>query len=204
MNPTDKLNLPSRLRESSFKRYELHIKSAVAEFPNVYIVKMIREGSLVTFASRMRDAMASLAAYRWESEIINMDRFDEFYPKIKVSHVMPDRVVIGSAENIKAYYTEQNINLPPNQFECFTNKAAASVVDATILPVGETTSSTVVSLSQDTHDAGVELKFLADLAALRLLNSAVEITISAEQAQYLEDNFDVVLTKVNDNTYTMQ
>lgn len=203
MNPTDKLNLPSRLRESTFKQYEKVIAHAVVTMPHCFIQQQEQvKGSLATFASRLRDAMASLATYRWESEIVNMDKFEELYPLIKVSHIMPDRVVIGSAEAIKLHYQQ---NLPPNQFECFTSSTQASVVDSKSI-VNETTlnASVIVSLSQDTHDAGVELKFLADLAALRLLNSVVEIKISAEQAQYLEDNFDVVLTKVNDNTYTMQ
>ena len=208
MNPTDNKNLPSRLRESSFRRYELTIQAAVASFPNVIEISekhAVATVNLVTFASRLRDAMASLAVYHWTSEKVDMDKFDEVYPKLKVSHVMPDRVVIGSAENIKSYYAEQN--LPPSQFECFTPLASAKLsVTSAETPANATIGNTsiAVSLSQDTHDKGVELKLLAGLAALRLLLSPVEIAIDTEQASYLEENFDVVLIKVEDNKYIMQ
>ena len=207
MNPTyNKTNLPSRLRESTFHAYEYHIQAAVACFPEVYVVQSVT-GSLATFSARFRDAMASLVMYRWTSELVNMDKFDEAYAMIRTSHVMPDRVVIGSSEKIKEYYAEQN--LPPSQFECFTPLASAklSVTSSEPTPTSAIASdcgSVAVSLSQDTHDKGVELKLLAGLAALRLLLSPVEIAIDAEQASYLEENFDVVLIKVEDNKYTMQ
>ena len=205
MNPTNTNNLPSRLKESSFRRYENTIQHAITEFPEVIIYKENDLGiSCSTFASRLRDAMASLVMYRWTSEVINMDKFDELYSKIKVSHVIPNIVVIGSLESIKQFY--KNENLPPSQFECLTR---TSVVDANsqttpVASIAGNSEAVVVSLSQDTHDQGVELKFLAGLAASRLLNSAVEIQITAEIAKSLEDNYDVVLTSIGENKYTIQ
>ena len=203
MNPTNNKNLPSRLRESSFRRYEQHIQTAVASFPNVIVISEKYGASLVTFASRLRDAMASLVMYHWESQIIDMDKFDEIYPKLKVSHVMPDRVVVGSAECIKEYYQQQN--LPPDQFECLTNTSVVSQTTSKISASSPDSSIAVaVSLSQDTHDKGVELKLLAGLAALRALSQPIQIEIDNEQATWLEDNFDVVVTKVTDTTYNLQ
>lgn len=209
MNSTStdiKSSLPSRLRESSFRTYERHIHSAVVAFPNVVIFMQKDDSSLITFASRLRDAMASLVMYRWTSDKIDMDRFDELYPKIKVSHVVHDRVVVGSIEAIKQYYKDNNIkNLPPSQFESFTPSPALKVSASTPLSssVSPEVIPTHVPLSQDVHDKGVELKLLAGLAALRLLSQPVVLEIDVEQAQWLEDNYDVVLNKQDDGKHTM-
>lgn len=200
---TTKSNLPSRLREPAFKRYEEAIQSIVARFPEVTVFD---KGNLVTFSARLRDAMASLVLYRWTTDKVDMDKFDEHYPQIKVSHVMPDRVVVGSAENIKRYY--QSI-LPPSELESFTTSEIATAKQSSaVAHVSEhAMSNAVVSvpLATDTHDRGIELKLLARLAAERLLTQQVQIQIQidAEQAEWLEQSFDVVLNKVNDGLYTL-
>ena len=213
MNATD-LNsslpsLPSRLRESTFRTYESAISSAVAAFPEVVVWTRV-EGSFATFAARLRDAMASLNKNGWRSDVINKVKFYDHYNEIKVSHVMPDRVVVGSVEKIKEYYTSViNINdlnkvLPPSQFESIASSTPIQAVSTSSVVVDDSTI-VPVPLSQDLRDKGVELKLLAGLAASRLLAHAVEIEIDAERAEWLEQNFDVVLRKhdTDNNKYIM-
>lgn len=202
-------SLPSRLRESSFRTYEHAIASAVNEFPNVVVWTKV-DGSFATFAARLRDAMASLYKHNWVTDKIDKYKFATNYHAIKVSHVMPDRVVVGSLEKIKEYYA--NEVLPPSQFESSPagnippSLGIGSTPTPTIVPSSVGNDSIVpVPLSQDLHDKSVELKLLAGLAALRLLAQGVEIEIDAERAEWLEQNYDVVLRKhdTKENVYIM-
>lgn len=140
-----------------------------------------------------------------------MEKFDANFVKIKVSHILPSLVVVGSAENIKHFYEQQN--LPPDQLESLTIgshvlsthapnvvKSAMQVASSTTAPLSEVS----VLLSQDTHAKDIELKLLAGLAALQLLSQRVVLEIDQVKAEWLEQNFDVVLTKQDDQHYVMQ
>lgn len=64
--------IPWRLREDQFRRYETILKNAVERFPLVFTVNLRNYNlptSLVTCAARLRDAKISYSRFNWPSTI---------------------------------------------------------------------------------------------------------------------------------------
>lgn len=73
--------IPYRFREQSFRRYERVIESVVNQYPICFSVNPKDQGyTYLTFSNGLRNAMASLLKYNWQTTI-NMARFRELYPK---------------------------------------------------------------------------------------------------------------------------
>lgn len=92
--------LPSRLSETSFRRYEPFIKEVVDIFPRpLQVAPSLMGLAPTTFAARFRDAKNSLALYQWQTDV-NLARFMQIQSEIEASH-QGDFVVIGSAETVQ-------------------------------------------------------------------------------------------------------
>lgn len=73
-------NLAPRFREDAFRRYESIITHAVAVHPARYVIPPRPGISQETVSCRLRDAMRSLALYRWQPTSVDMVKFDTAYP----------------------------------------------------------------------------------------------------------------------------
>lgn len=171
--------LPSRLKESSFKNYENHIALAVHDFPAVVVFESI-QGSVATFVARFRDAMSSLHTYNWATITIDMDKFRACYLDLAVSHY-ETKAITGSRTRIREYKSKGSEGWQ-------SNPVREGVVEPVELP----------NLSRE------EIKFLCRLASQRLLSCPIVVSgIDEENAQYFEENFDVRVDKREDGKFTI-
>jgi hypothetical protein len=96
MNQAD---LPDRMREKAFQRFEPDIIAIVQAYPMCVELDPSRlDLAPTTYCARLRDAMTSLREYRWATAI-DMTRFDSIWNKIQVSHTRLG-VLGGSREAI--------------------------------------------------------------------------------------------------------
>lgn len=95
--------LPHRFRELSFRFYEPYIAQVVRAFPQPITIRPSTVNlSPITFACRFRDAIKSLAKYKWGTTEVNMDKFLTCYEQIGVSEGGNAGVLtIGDKKNLK-------------------------------------------------------------------------------------------------------
>jgi len=122
------INLPPRLRESSFRIYEAVIAQAVFAHPdNLLIPVESIDVSPVTYAARLRDAMLSFSIHRWQSRI-DFYRFSDLYHK----HQLPvrhdgDTIRIGKAPKVVTPSMPTTSVAQPDAF-VVANRGEATVV----------------------------------------------------------------------------
>ena len=89
--------IPYHLSERHFRRYEPYLRDIVAAWPTVVtFVPKPPVASEQTLSSRIRMAIKSLAIYKWQPTIVNMQIFEKCHDKIYVSTtVRPGYVVCG-------------------------------------------------------------------------------------------------------------
>lgn len=78
--------LPSRLRESSFRKYENFIAEGIKNFPQHTTFPAPASGkpNLTTFCARFRDALSSYKTYKWPSKVIDEEKFKKFNDNISI------------------------------------------------------------------------------------------------------------------------
>lgn len=163
--------LPSRLRESAFRKYEETIRTIVQEYPAVVQVSL-NGLATVTVAGRLRDAMASLYKYRWQTDI-SMGKFLEVYPTVIVTH-RGTALFAGSKEELN--------RLNP------TMPAVATPVRLGLTPVQE--EPAILDETQ--------LAVICDLVAKRQLASFTfkwNGELLDTQIKKLEENYDIRIDK---------
>jgi hypothetical protein len=176
MNST---NLPSRLREAAFRRYEDAIAQIVRAFPKVVVLRP--DGNVNTYCARLRDAMLSLGRHKWLTNKVNLADFDEYYADIIISH-QGDEIHCGSREMLKAHH---NFDAPAIQ------------VDQAIV----NSPSPVTYRVTSNFSALAVLCYLASQRALQCPIKLLEMDQS--NVKWCEDNYDVALTKNEDGSYTL-
>lgn len=169
-------HLPSRLSETSFRDYEPVIAQIIATWPKV--VKVEAQGKApITVAARLRDAKLSFERYRWPTTLFDPAAFDKIKDSIRVAH-KGDCVYAGSITSLKTLDVKD------------AQVATASLMSAIPLTV-EITDNT-------------QLRLIAWLAAKRAFAMPIILAnIDEENAEWLEDNFDVDVTKNKDGSYTL-
>jgi hypothetical protein len=90
------MNLPQRLSERAFRRYESVIAAAVNVYPDVIDLTPV-SGSVFTFIGRFRDAISSFRQYSWSSDV-----FKTIPDDLQVAHV-DNKVICGSVAKIKEF-----------------------------------------------------------------------------------------------------
>lgn len=180
MPPTN--SLPSRLRESSFRKYEDDIAKIVENFPTAIV--FTPKGNVITYVARLRDAILSFQIYAWESNVIDRAKFAQAYENMVVSHSHEnDKVLAGGRLEVKKARlgNEQGI--------------------LTEFKVGYT--QTAVELNETELDSN-QVAFLCLLASKRLLTNPIRTNcMNAEDKRHLEDEFDVMIEDNQDGTFTI-
>lgn len=93
-------SLPHRLRESTFRRYEPTLKTAVDKFPLVVRVDPSSYGlSASTVACRLRDAKFSLLKYHWETTL-NVAKFRNIADQFAVHQREDGMVELGPLQRV--------------------------------------------------------------------------------------------------------
>lgn len=190
---TTPLALPSRLRESSFRRYEHVITQIVSAFP---MAVKINHGaaSPVTFTARLRDAMKSLYDHHWTTSSIDVAKFRYNYLDLRVSH-RENGVFAGSKAGL-------------DMLSEITHSIAEATPCTEPVKTYQRIDEEVPSLELNnlTRD---EVKLLCLLSAQRAFVRPIEITaewlISEEEVSALLGAYDIALDKVEDkvNTYLL-
>jgi hypothetical protein len=168
---------PAHLSERTFRRFEPYIRKAVASSPTPVTITPIGLRP-VTFAARMRDAIRSFSIYRWQSDI-PLERFLELYERRDLTTTLDDggMVIIGPLG--------QGKTLAP----------AGQIVDR---------ASHNNEMSVWTNPNPLELRALCILLSNRRIPGPFRLTLCPdeviEQVPFVEENFDVAVTKVNDHT----
>jgi len=117
------MNLPNRFTESAFRRYEAIIANIIDSYPAPVTInpKDIRL-SCETVSARLRDAITSYRAHRWESTVVD-DRIDNMLISVRV---LPNGLVVASGPGgVNAVNTTQptktaeiNLNETPIKVLC--------------------------------------------------------------------------------------
>lgn len=181
MNTTQPNDLPDRLSEKAFRRYEKWITLATELFPKSLVIG-VHECPVkpTTFVARLRDAMVSFRTYNWPpNPSLDRNKFDRFYDKIRVVRYQHETrtIEIGGDKTVNS--------TPP-------------VVD--IVPLADSVSTIVLKLTT------LEQKLLvAELASNQLLKQDLHIDgLTADEVVFLENNFDVSITNNVDGTHKLQ
>ena len=172
--------LPHRFRESSFRKYEMFIHSAVEAWPAaVKALPNLFNVSQVTFACRCRDAIKSLATNKWDTTV-NLLKFMTIADSLVVSERLDGSVLIGSKSGIANFAT-------------LTKSLALEA------PAPEQTSEHIFTVSTE-----AEKTLLMELSSRRLLSPRLYFQgfTDDEVAQY-QLNYDVALDKHDEKTYIL-
>jgi hypothetical protein len=162
--------------EKQFRRYEHIIERIVSAFPAAVAFSPANANlRAITFACRLRDAMRSFQANKWQS-VINHTRFCEIADLIVVAQRNhPERgptVIAGSREAL-------------NPMEVIPVCSVAPAVNANAV---ETLPLPLLNLPDE------YLQTLCYLADARALRRPLRVTISSpELAAKLEEQFDISL-----------
>lgn len=180
MNPTQTQQLPHRLKESTFRVFETDIGMIVTAFPKVVELKPKGEKfTSLTYTARLRDAMTSLALFKWATQQVDMSKFEQVRGMIVVSHRSDGRIFAGSREELKL--------------------AANRTSETTVQPFYcEANFQTLPLVSQETKE------LVCTLASLKLLSAPVRVSgLTAADKEKLEDSFDVAVCDNGDGTWTI-
>lgn len=173
MNAT-KTNIPQRLSEKSFRRFEQAIAKVVECFPNTAIEldEEVFGLSQSTLAPRFRDAMASLNKYKWSSEV-DLIKFEDCYKQIIVSHT-DKGIFAGGREALDKLMEEES--------------------DRVCGATAATVEREIVSVDLDCLD---HVKILCRIIVAGATSKAVKIScICDDDVSTLEDSYDVRIDKV--------
>jgi hypothetical protein len=163
--------LPHRFRESSFRKYEEAIRAIVQHHPEVQI--WCPTGSTVTFACRLRDAMASFLKNAWKTTVIDHAKFANIYDDITVSE-QQGKVFTGGREKIKQYFQKPYKQTSPEPM------------------VTETKTPTIVLTDLNS------LESLCDLLSKRCLSGPFKLEgfeLTDELISICEQRYDVAFVK---------
>ena len=171
-------HLPQRLRESSFRKYEVHLAGAVDAFPLSVVIDPTAYGlSAVTVVARIRDAKLSLKLYRWSPTRVDMQKFDTIEDDLIFAH-RGDKIICGSREMIKF-----KSMLAPN--------GAAPILDEPTLN------------SEPIHIPNHSKELICRLVSLGLCKPLLVNGFDQEQIDHLEENWDVRISANKDGTHTI-
>lgn len=183
---------PHRLRESSFRRFELDIAHIVTSYPSVIELSYKDKGySILTFEARLRDAMKSLFDNGWATVTIDMVKFVQNYVDIVVSH-QGEKLFAGGRREISIKRSGRDL-----------------IHDIIGISVPEQSPSAEVTFN---IYSPADILLIAKLASARVLlpiklkmelsvtdcHTEVEVIINQ-----LEQNYDVGFTKNPDGTWTV-
>ncbi len=119
-------NLPQRLRESSFHKYEDDLCSAVTAYPLTHTINPTKYGlSAVTVVARIRDAKLSLKLYRWSTKI-NLSKFDQIESDLTFTH-RGSLIISGSRDVLKIKQELKPTGLDPLVDEPTINTDAIAI-----------------------------------------------------------------------------
>jgi len=178
-------NLPARFSEPYFRRYEDHIDTIVNLWPKP--VDFTVQGSVTTFACRLRDAMRSLHENNWTTKI-NRQVFNQIYrsPKDKSFVVqecangivkVTDERLIGSKDTAKVVLTK------PSQPDTVTLSGEPFIFE------------TVLTFDKK--------KFLCHLAHLRLLCRPIILDLDEQEKDELINSYDILLEPQTEGKYLL-
>ncbi len=176
-------NLPHRLRESSFRSYEIVIAKIVKYFPaQVVLTEVCKTTGLspLTFSARLRDAKLSLLKFKWPTTIIDMKKFNEFHDQMVIAHTSDDNILAGSREAIKLSCSEP-FTIDPSP--------------ATVLSQSPAYDATQLCRN--------DIWLLAELIHHRCIIRPMSVSLSESDAQELEDSYDVRADKQPDGLYIL-
>jgi len=170
-------DLPHQFREQQFRKYEKILLEALDIFPYFtdYDTRKQFNLSPITFASRFRDAMASLKEYKWKTAI-DYDKFVELYPYIitAMPRLLPGIVRIGGKE-------VQANHLHPT------------------LPSIVPSEHNILTLATFTDKL-----FLCDLATRRLLITPIKcFGFTESEVSDISKQFDVLFELQDDGSYLL-
>lgn len=174
-------SLPYRLRESSFRRFELVIKAIVERYPDKTTFNpqsaIDKPLAQCTFACRLRDAMHSLLDNKWKT-IIDFEKFTQIHPQLDVSEQPDGLVAVGPRESLKA-------------------PAMPRVPEIHNMVVEDV--QVVIHL-----ETLAERKLIALLASCRLLRHKVIISgLSDADVQDLEAQYDCRIDRISPTTHSI-
>jgi len=176
------LTLPHRFRESSFRDYEQAIALIVASFPKAVVLSP-GDKSPITYSCRLRDAMVSLHTHHWETDLIDIPKFLDIHQFIVVREVNGSIVCGGRMETSP----KASVKPPP-----------PSVLPP-LQPTCQADPETIILL----HTLE-EKKLVCLLASRRLLATPLVVGgLSLDDASWLQENYDVVLTLNPDQTHSL-
>lgn len=189
MLDTTPTNLPSRLTERAFRTYEPDITLALTQYPNV--VKFKPSGNLTTYIARIRDAMKSYNDFHWQSSSIDRALFTLRYDDLIVHQPLkhPGEVWIGGRVEIAEERKRWE-----SAVEMDSSELASSLGNE---PVN-------VKLPIPSVENRLFVEFLARLAQDRLLARPVRVKTEDSFAGHLEQSYDIVVTKNDDGSYTIE
>lgn len=178
-------SLPARFSEKYFRKYEPYIALVTTTWPKP--VDFAINGSVTTFACRLRDAMRSYHEHKWPSDSINVSVFDQIYrsPTSKdfVVQEQPDGIVrvcscnlLLSRDSVKASVNNNNGN------------ESLSV------------SQPPVELLNLTPD---DIDLACRFAHSRLLQYPLILNMSPDTATAMMNKYDIFLDPQNDGNYLL-
>lgn len=171
------MNLPSRLTEKSFRKYEKDIAKAVKEWPNPVTFKPT--GNSVVYAARMRDAMLSLFRYKWTTEVdmtlfLTIYHEDRTKKQLHVFHAGDEVHVGGQYPDLKAEEQQET-----------------AVVDPT---------KTIEVQMKELETKKIVCQLVAAKAVVVPIKA---FGISIDESQWLEENYDVLVKLNEDGSHTI-
>lgn len=173
---------PHRLRESSFRRFELDIAYIVTSYPSVIELSYKDKGySILTFEARLRDAMKSLFDNGWATVTIDMVKFVQNYQDIVISH-QGEKLFAGGRREISIKRSGRDL-----------------IHDITGISTPEPSPSADSIFDVDFNGASL----IAQLAAARVLLPIRIGGVDESAVEQLEQNYDVGFTKNSDGTWTV-
>ncbi len=171
-------SLPPRFRESAFRRYEHIIAAAVEQFPNRCLIDpKVYSLSPVTLSHRLRDAMRSFIDNKWESRIIDWEKFLIVHEEIIVSETHDGFVLTGTRDSVKTVR-----HIEPLMPQAVSRQAESPTFAVT---------------------TAEEWTTLCRLAAKRLLLSPILVLGVEPNITLLEQNYDISLVPQGDGSYLL-
>lgn len=177
--------IPYRLTEKCFHKYEDVIASAVHYFPDISWFNHISYGlppSLETVTARMRDAMTSLAKYNWATTKVDMVKFRECWNHLIVTQ-HNGLLLCGSLPNVRAAKSEP-------ESKVLSTKEGFSPSNAEWLDLRDVTDP-------------VAMVGIFTLAVYQAINRPVLLTLAPDAVTKIESKFDIALQPQPDGSYLL-